>query len=217
MAIRFSEEEVRPMGLVAAGVNGIKLQKNDTVVGMEIMPTRGEVLFVSSTGLGKRVKADQFPMQGRYGQGVIAWKMPKNSKLVGIAAGRGTTRLTLRMFKLAPKVMRIDEAPLLGRQAQGKVIQEVKSKDEVLEVNTYWEVPRPVIKEENSSKPTRATRETSIKPGGKKRPASEGTNSRDGHLEEKIATRRQVSDNRPKEEPTAQPKTGKRQPKNKIS
>ena len=42
MAIRFKEDEVRPMGLVAAGVNGLKLADKDEVVGMEILPADGK-------------------------------------------------------------------------------------------------------------------------------------------------------------------------------
>jgi DNA gyrase subunit A len=42
MAIRFKEEEVRPMGMVAAGVMGIKLAGGDRLVGMEILPRPGE-------------------------------------------------------------------------------------------------------------------------------------------------------------------------------
>jgi DNA gyrase subunit A len=217
MAIRFSENEVRPMGLVAAGVNGIKLQKNDAVVGMEIMPSRGEVLFVSSSGLGKRVKADQFPMQGRYGQGVIAWKMPKNTRLVGIAAGRGTTRLTLRLYKLAPKVMRIDEAPLLGRQSQGKTIQEVKSGDEILEVNTYWEVPRPILSEESTPKPTRVKRELTPKKSETKTPRLVQVEPGDQHPKGKSTSRTRQSKSHAEEKTASRTKSRQTVSKEKVS
>ncbi len=81
MAIRFSEAEVRPMGLVAAGVLGMKLAVQDEVVGMELLPGAGEVFMIASDGSAKRVAADQFPRQGRYGQGIVAWKLPgKNSR-----------------------------------------------------------------------------------------------------------------------------------------
>jgi DNA gyrase subunit A len=49
MAIRFNEEDVRPMGLVAAGVMGIKLKIGDDVVGMELFPRTGE-LFLPTAG-----------------------------------------------------------------------------------------------------------------------------------------------------------------------
>ena len=64
MAIRFSEDEVRPMGLVAAGVGGIKLGARDEVVGMELIPQKGEILLVASDGKAKRIEPAQFPSRG---------------------------------------------------------------------------------------------------------------------------------------------------------
>ncbi|MGW8249736.1 MAG: DNA gyrase C-terminal beta-propeller domain-containing protein, partial [Anaerolineales bacterium] len=115
MAIRFSEEDVRPMGLVAAGVMGIKLQKGVEVVGMEVIKPDDEILLLASDGSAKRVAASQFPRQGRYGQGVVAWKLPAKVQAVGLATGKGTTRVTLHLKDLAPKMVRLDAAPLQGR------------------------------------------------------------------------------------------------------
>ncbi len=82
MSIRFNEEDVRPMGLVAAGVNAIKLEDNDYVVGASVLEEKDEVAFVTRMGLAKRVSAEEFPSQGRYGKGVIAWKLAKMTKLL---------------------------------------------------------------------------------------------------------------------------------------
>ncbi len=71
MGIRFSEEDVRPMGLVAAGVNGVKLGVGDLVVGAEVLPQKGNIFLITSDGKGKRVTPKDFPTQGRYGKGVI--------------------------------------------------------------------------------------------------------------------------------------------------
>jgi DNA gyrase subunit A len=144
MAIRFQEDDVRPMGLVAAGVAGIKLGANDMVIGMLLVPHRGEILLVCSDGKAKRVAVNQFPRQGRHGQGVIAWKLPRTSKLVGIAAGKRNTRLTLLLDKLAPKAMRLDEAPLQTRAASGKSVVELKAGYQVLGLSIPWSVPRPI-------------------------------------------------------------------------
>lgn len=141
MAIRFSEEEIRPMGLVAAGVAGIKLQKGDEVAAAEIAPRRGQVLFVASDGTAKRVPAGQFPKQGRYGQGVIAWKLPKGVRVAGIATGPGTTRVMLHMAKAAQKSIRLDEAAQQGRSARGRKVVEVKAGDSVLGLTVPWDVP----------------------------------------------------------------------------
>jgi DNA gyrase subunit A len=127
MAIRFGEDEVRPMGLVAAGVGGIKLGGRDEVIGMELLPEKGEVLLVTTTGKAKRCTAALFPKQGRYGQGVVAWKLPRTDALAGVVVGKPNTTVTLHLTKLAPKSIRLDEAPLQTRTATGKDILEVKA------------------------------------------------------------------------------------------
>ena len=144
LAIRFHEEQVRPMGLVAAGVAGVKLGAGDLVIGMELIPRRGEILLLASDGKAKRVATDQFPTQSRYGRGVISWKLPRTARLVGIAAGKPSTRLAILLDKLAPKAMRLDEAPLRTRAASGKAIVELKSGYQVLGLSLPWAVPRPV-------------------------------------------------------------------------
>jgi DNA gyrase subunit A len=144
MAIRFSEEDVRPMGLVAAGVIGIKLQEGDEVAGMDLLPQTGEVFLVATDGTAKRVSQAQFPKQGRYGQGVAAWKLPANVKVAGMTIGKGTTRLTLHLSRLAPKSVRLDDAPLQGRTARGKSIQELKEGDSISALTVPWEVERPL-------------------------------------------------------------------------
>jgi DNA gyrase subunit A len=141
MAIRFSEEDVRAMGLVAAGVGGIKLGARDEVIGMEILPPKGEVLLVASDGKAKRCAAALFPKQGRYGQGVVAWKLPRTATLIGLAVGRPSTRVTLHLTKLAPKAMRLDEAPLQTRVASGKLVVDAKNV-QVVGLTIPWEVPR---------------------------------------------------------------------------
>jgi DNA gyrase subunit A len=144
MAIRFSEDEVRPMGQVAAGVGGIKLGARDEVIGMELVPKKGEVMLVSSDGKAKRIEPAQFPVQGRYGQGVIAWKLPRSSQVVGMAAGKANFRVTLLLDKLAPKAIRLDEAPLQARSAAGKNLLELKAGYQVLGLSMPWIPPRPV-------------------------------------------------------------------------
>lgn len=142
MAIRFSEEEVRPMGLVAAGVLGMKLRSKDEIVGVEIFPKRGDILFVATDGTAKRVASSQFPKQGRYGQGVIAWKLPKEVRVAGISVGKGTSKLMVHMAKTATKAIRLDEAVLQGRAARGKVLIALKKGDAVVRVTSIWDPPR---------------------------------------------------------------------------
>ena len=169
MAIRFSEEEIRPMGMVAGGVSGIKLQGRDEVAGMEIFPKKGEILFISADGKGKRVSADQFPLQGRYGLGVMAWKLPRTTQLAGIATGKGTDRITLVMNKLAPKALRLDEVPLQTRASQGKVVVDLKTGDRVIDLVIPWEAPYAGESKAAQKEPSRkrAPRSSASKPAEK--------------------------------------------------
>jgi DNA gyrase subunit A len=152
MAIRFSEGDIRPMGLVAAGVLGIKLAGEDEVVGLELLPGEGDLLLVATDGSAKRVPVDQFPRQGRYGQGIVAWKLPPKVHAIGLALGKGPARLTLHLDKLAPKMIRMDGAPLQTRAARGKPIQDLKSGDSVLFLTIPWEMDHLSPKKEMNGK-----------------------------------------------------------------
>ena len=163
MAIRFSEEEVRAMGLAAAGVNGIKLGVGDEVIGMEVLPQAGDVFLIGSDGKGKRVEVKDFPTQGRYGKGVIAWELPRGVKLAGMAIGKPNSIITLHLLKAAAKQARLDEAPLRKRSAtRGNPVVDVKAGDAVLGSTEPWTVERfvAVKKDENGKKPVPKRGET---------------------------------------------------------
>jgi len=149
MAIRFKEEDVRPMGLVAAGVNGIKLDEQDEVVGAEILPAEGEIFLLASDGKAKRVSEKEFPAQGRYGKGVRAWDLPRKVTLVGAVSGKPNHLATVVLEKGAPKSTRLDAAAVRKRAAsKGDVIVEMKKDEAILSVSVAWTAERFVKKEE---------------------------------------------------------------------
>ncbi|HSJ29536.1 MAG TPA: DNA gyrase subunit A [Acidimicrobiia bacterium] len=85
--IRFSEDDLRPMGRATQGVRGIKLRDGDEVVAATSNVEGDEVLLVTSGGYGKRTSMDQFPRQGRGGIGVKAFKLTKvRGELIGARA-----------------------------------------------------------------------------------------------------------------------------------
>jgi len=187
--IRFKEDDVRPMGLVAAGVNGIKLGIGDMVTGVEILPMVGDIFLIASDGKAKRVPVKEFPVQGRYGKGVIAWEMPLGVSLAGLAIGKGNHTVTVHLLKLAAKSTRLDEAPLRKRSAvRGESVVDVKPGDAVTFVTSPWEVERyiEVKKEEKKAvqapkKPTSRSKTTTTKTAttkpatGKRAPAKSKT------------------------------------------
>jgi hypothetical protein len=127
------------MGLAAAGVMGIKLGVGDFVAGAALLPQLGEVFLVTDSGKAKRVPADHFPRQGRYGLGVQAWKLAPKESIVGLAVGKGTARAALHSNRLLPKAIRLDEAPLQTRAARGATILELKPGDLVTRLVTAGE------------------------------------------------------------------------------
>jgi DNA gyrase subunit A len=167
MAIRFKEDDVRPMGLVAAGVNGMKLDDKDEVIGMEILPAEGEIFLITRDGKAKRVGEKDFPIQGRYGKGVIAWDLPGTARLAGVVADKPNHMATIHLSKGAPKSTRLDEAGIRKRAAtKGDAVVEVKPGEEVVSVNVGWTVEKFVEIEEE--KPARKRPTAASSPNGRK-------------------------------------------------
>jgi hypothetical protein len=84
-AIRFSESDVRPMGLSATGVWAIKLGTDDAVVGMGIVREDTDVVLFSEEGYAKRTPVRSFPVQKRYGGGVQAAKLSSRTGPLAVA------------------------------------------------------------------------------------------------------------------------------------
>ena len=84
-AIRFHEENVRPMGRSAVGVRGIRLREGDYVVGADCAVPGHDVLTVTGNGYGKRTPTDAYPVTNRAGLGVINYNVTeKTGKVIGV-------------------------------------------------------------------------------------------------------------------------------------
>jgi hypothetical protein len=127
------------------------------VIGAQVLPQIGDLFLIASDGKGKRVEVKDFPAQGRYGKGVIAWELPRGVKLAGLGMGKPNFVVTLHLLKAAPKMARLDEAPLRKRSAvRGETVVEVKAGDSLLGLTEGWAVERFVVvgkKEEVKKKP----------------------------------------------------------------
>jgi DNA gyrase subunit A len=85
MSIRFSEEEVRPMGRGAAGVRGIELEEGDEVIAADVVQEGVSILTVTERGYGKRTPLEEYRLQGRAGKGIIDIKTGgRNGNVVGM-------------------------------------------------------------------------------------------------------------------------------------
>lgn len=83
LAIRFDEQDVRPMGRTAHGVRGIQLGFDDEVVAMDSVTNENEeVLTATEEGLGKRTAVSEYRKQTRGGKGVINIKVTEKQVLL---------------------------------------------------------------------------------------------------------------------------------------
>jgi DNA gyrase subunit A len=118
-AIRFHEDEVRPMGREAAGVRGIKLGDAQELIAL-IVVGDGNVLTASATGYGKLTPLEEFPPHGRGGQGVIALQTSdRNGETV--AALQVIAGQEIMLISSTGTLVRtaVDEISVLGRNTQG--------------------------------------------------------------------------------------------------
>ena len=122
IAITFTEKDVRPIGRVSQGVIGIKLDKEDFVIGMEsiIENSNKTLLAITENGFGKRTELEEYRVQSRAGRGVITYKVtPKTGEIVGVRIVDDTDDVML--ITDTGTIIRIhaSEISVLGRSTQG--------------------------------------------------------------------------------------------------
>ena len=118
-SIRFNESDVRPMGRGAAGVRGIKLPGDHEVIGLTII-REGLILTATENGYGKRTAVDDFPVQGRGGQGVIAIQTSeRNGRTVGAAQVNEDDEIMLISSNGTLVRTAVDDISIQGRNTQG--------------------------------------------------------------------------------------------------
>ncbi|MBN1179350.1 MAG: DNA gyrase subunit A [Anaerolineae bacterium] len=144
-AIRFKEEEIRPMGLPAGGVMGVKLgEKGDGVAGVALVRSRSDLFIVTEDGRAKRTPLVDYPTQGRYGKGVIAMRLAgTGGGVAGAAVVQSRDPLVLVTEKGATKTVRASSAPRMGRATQGDEVVALKKGDRVIGVCVPVARPAP--------------------------------------------------------------------------
>lgn len=161
-AIRFKEEEVRAMGLNAAGVMGIKPgESGDRVIGMDIVQPKGDAFIITDAGMGKRTALKDFPTQGRYGVGVTAADLAGKQMLVGLVVGDADDRVVVVTSKGAAKLLKLEVAARRGRPARGSGVVTLKAGETVLRTTPL--LARFVLPEPKSASPRKTAGKTKRK------------------------------------------------------
>lgn len=141
IAIRFDEQDVRPMGRTAHGVRGIQLNFGDEVVAMDsVISENSEVLTATEQGLGKRTAVSEYRKQTRGGKGVINIKANEKTGIV-IGMKVITPGQEIMMITAAGIIIRIDVEGIsqFGRNAQGVKLMTLNDDDKVVSLAAVQE------------------------------------------------------------------------------
>ena len=136
MSITFDEKDVRPVGRTAQGVIGIRLDEEDSVIGMEsiVSGIKGTLLAITENGFGKRTELDEYRVQNRGGRGVITYKItPKTGDIVGIRIATDEEDVMLITDNGTVIRLNVRDISILGRATQGVTL--MRTNDE-----TYKEI-----------------------------------------------------------------------------
>ncbi len=132
-AIRFAEEDVRPMGRAARGVKGITLDGEDEVVGMEVVRDGADLLVVTTNGFGKRTLLEEYRRIGRGGKGVKTLQRTEKTGLVaGIKVVDEDDEVVLITEAGVMIRINVDDISRQGRSTQGVTLMRLDEDDRVI-------------------------------------------------------------------------------------
>ncbi len=139
-AIRFDENNVRPMGRNTHGVIGIRLKKDDEVIGMVIADEDKKLLTVTENGYGKKTKIDDYRIIHRGGKGVINIKCSKrNGNVVSVKSVKEDDEIMLISREGILIRTSSDRISTIGRNTQGVRLMSLNENDKVKDITIIKE------------------------------------------------------------------------------
>ncbi|MSR89684.1 DNA gyrase subunit A [Patescibacteria group bacterium] len=136
-AIRFNEKDARPMGRATRGVRGIRLRKDDVVVGMDVISGEDKLMLViMENGYGKITKSNQFSSHNRGGVGIKAGvATAKTGKAVDVRIIDGREDDVLIISKRGQVIrLKLSAIPVIGRSTQGVRIMRMAEGDQIASI-----------------------------------------------------------------------------------
>ena len=143
-AIRFREEDVRPMGRQARGVRAMSLAGDDYLIGMEVVEKDGLLLSIAEHGYGKRTPLENYRLTSRGGKGVINMKTTnKTGRVVGILLMKEDSDVMI--VSQNGKIIRIESSTIrqAGRSTQGVRLVNLEEGDKVAAASVLPEAEEP--------------------------------------------------------------------------
>jgi len=134
-AIRFKEEEARPMGRDTYGVRGMKLDEGDEVVSLDLVEPGATLLAVSENGYGKRTEMEEYRLTRRGGKGIITMKTTdKTGRVIGVRMVTDDDQIMLVTSGGKVIRLRVNEIRVIGRNTQGVRLIDLEEGERVASV-----------------------------------------------------------------------------------
>ena len=139
-AIRFAQEELRPMGRTAAGVKAMTLKSDDTVLSMQTIRSgdeQGWLVIATSYGYGKKSKLSHYKVQKRGGSGIKVSKITTKTGLVIGAQVVTAESKELIAISLGGNIIKLNiqkDIPTLSRDTQGVKIMRLNKDDSIASI-----------------------------------------------------------------------------------
>jgi DNA gyrase subunit A len=155
-AIRFKVNEVRPTGLPAGGMRGIKLPDTDRAVSISLPRYGTEVWVITEAGLAKSTALPDYPLQGRAGTGVVTMKLTPGDRIAAATIATVNDLVVVLTQRGKFKVVKFKSAPAGPRSAKGDFVVSMSKSDRVRAITQIVQrpVPPPVFSAEPSTNGT---------------------------------------------------------------
>lgn len=139
--IRFTEDQVRPIGRTARGVRGIRLQDGQNVISLVVVKSSGTILTATEFGYGKRTDVEEYRITGRGGQGVISIQVnERNGRVVNAVQVDVNDESMLITDQGTLVRFKVNELSIIGRNTQGVRLINVSEGEHVVAMQRIEEI-----------------------------------------------------------------------------
>lgn len=134
-AIRFNENDIRPMGRSATGVKAITLREGDIAVAMDIVEQDQYVLTVTENGFGKRTVISEYNVQKRGGKGIITHNITdKTGKVIAARVVKdGDELMLINSSNIAIRIC-VSDVSITSRSTMGVTLMRTIEEEKILAI-----------------------------------------------------------------------------------
>ena len=134
-AIKFNEQDVRPMGRTATGVKSMNLREDDIAVCMDIAVDDEDLLVISENGFGKRTPLVEYKRQNRGGVGLITYKISeKTGKVVGATVCKSEDELMLINTSGVAIRINVSDVSVTSRATMGVRLMRTSDEEKIVAI-----------------------------------------------------------------------------------